>query len=98
VIAFQVDLDALARLDTLAFVSGDRFQGERFWSFVWHCRRSDTHHARSTNDGWYDVVVGPIAADWRQRATFANSEQLSFHTPTAIAILNASRKWRHLDA
>ena len=96
VIAWQVALDDLARLDTLAFVSGDKLQAERFWSFVCHCRVNDTHHARSTNDGWYDLVIGPIAAYWQQRAAIDDSEQLSFHTPTAIALLNASRSWRVL--
>jgi hypothetical protein len=96
VVAWQVPLDDLARLDTLAFVSGDKLQADRFWSFVWHCRQNDTHHARSTNDGWYDLVIGPIAAYWKQRAAIDDSEQLSFHTPTAVALLNASRSWRVL--
>jgi hypothetical protein len=33
VIAFDVSLDDLARLDTLAFVRGE-FEAERFWSLV----------------------------------------------------------------
>jgi hypothetical protein len=89
-----VSLDALARLDTLAFVIGDKFQAERFWSLVWRCRQDDAHHARPTNGGWYDLIVGPMAADWRQRASLDDSEQVSFHTLTAAALLNASRSWR----
>jgi hypothetical protein len=95
VIAFDVSLDDLARLDTLAFVRGE-FEADRFWSLVWHCRQRDTHHGRVSNDGWYDVVVGPVAADWMQRVSIPGYEQLSFHTARAVAVLNSSRSWREL--
>lgn len=93
VIAFDVSLDDLARLDILAFVRGE-FEAGRFWSLVWHCRRRGTHHGRVSNDGWYDVVVGPVAADWMQRAAMPGYEQLSFHTERAVSLLNGSRSWR----
>ena len=95
IVAFDVSLDDLARLDTLAFVRGE-FEADRFWSLVWRCRRSGTHHGRVSNDGWYGVVVGPVAADWMQRASMAGYEQLSFHTERAVALLNGSRSWREL--
>lgn len=95
VIAFEVSLDDFARLDTLAFVRGE-FEAERFWSLVWRCRRSDTHHGRVSNDGWYDVVVGPVAADWQQRIPMAGYEQFSFHTARAVSLLNRSRSWREV--
>jgi Protein of unknown function (DUF3990) len=95
VIAFEVSLDDLARLDTLAFVRGE-FEAERFWSLVWRCRRSDTHHGRASNDGWYDLVVGPVASDWTQRIPMLGYEQLSFHTARAVALLSGSRSWREL--
>jgi hypothetical protein len=95
VIAFEVALDGLARLDSLAFVRGE-FDAEPFWSLVWRCRQSDTHHDRLSSDGWYDLVVGPVAADWRQRAAIVNYDQLSFHTVAATNLLNASRSWQEI--
>jgi hypothetical protein len=93
IIAFAVALDDLARLDTLAFVRGE-FEADRFWSLVWRCRRDDSHHGRVSNDGWYDLVVGPVAADWAQRIPMLGYEQLSFHTEAAVALLNRSPSWR----
>ena len=93
VIAFDVSLDDLARLDTLAFVRGE-FEANRFWSLVWRCRQNNVHHGRVSNDGWYDVVVGPVAADWEQRIPMLGYEQMSFHTATAVALLNRSPSWR----
>jgi hypothetical protein len=42
------------------------------------------------NGGWYDVVIGPVAASWRTRLTIYDADQISFHTPGAAALLNAS--------
>ena len=88
VLVFTIGLDALAELDTLAFVRGD-YDADDFWSFVWHCRENDADHGRPVNGGWYDVVIGPVAAFWGQRALYAGGDQMSFHTPTAVALLNA---------
>jgi len=95
VIAFDVSLNDLAQVDTLSFVRGE-FEAERFWSLVWRCRSHDTHHGRSTHDGWYDLVVGPVAADWQQRIPMAGYEQLSFHTARAVSLLNGSPSWREV--
>jgi len=95
VIAFDVPLDDLARLDMLAFVRGE-FEADRFWSLVWSCRMYGTDHGRASNGGWYDVVIGPVAASWQQRAPMAGYEQLSFHTARAVSLLNRSRSWREL--
>jgi hypothetical protein len=37
------------------------------------------------------MVVGPVTLNWRQRLMVADSDQISFHTPRAAAILNASQ-------
>ena len=89
VLVFSVGRDDLASLDTLAFVRGE-YDAEEFWSFVWHCRQNDTDHGRPLNGGWYDVVIGPVAAFWGQRALYAGSDQMSFHTPKAVSLLTAS--------
>jgi hypothetical protein len=88
----DVDRDALAGLDSLAFVRGD-FDAEDFWSFVTHCRSGGTGHARSGPGSFYDMVVGPVALAWAQRGLFAGADQISFHTSTAEAVLN-SVEWR----
>jgi hypothetical protein len=88
-IRFDVQRDALARLDGLWFVRGS-FDAEDYWSLVQHCRTTGGPHGRQSNDGWYDVVVGPIAASWAQRLTMFDVDQISFHTPAAAAVLDAS--------
>jgi hypothetical protein len=93
ILAFTIDLDDLAKLDMLSFVRGD-YEDEAYWSFVWHCREHDTDHGRLVNGGWYDVVMGPVAAFWRQRALYAGGDQVSFHTSRAIALLNSSAQRR----
>lgn len=95
VVAFEIDLGALSNLESLAFVRSE-FEAELFWSFVWRCRQSDVDHGRPSNGGWYDVVVGSLAADWQQRAAFVNSDQLSFHTPAGARLLDAGRPRRIL--
>lgn len=95
VIAFEVDLGALARLESLTFVRSE-FEAELFWSFIWRCRQGGSDHGRPSNGGWYDVVAGPLVADWQQRAAFVNSDQLSLHTPAGARLLDASRPRRVL--
>ncbi|HEX8904226.1 MAG TPA: DUF3990 domain-containing protein [Longimicrobiaceae bacterium] len=86
----DLDREALAGLDSLAFVRGD-FDAEDYWSLVTHCRSGGMDHARSGSSGFYDMVTGPVALAWRQRALFAGADQISFHTPAAEAVLNAVR-------
>jgi uncharacterized protein DUF3990 len=88
VVYADIDRDALAGLDCLAFVRGD-FDADDFWSLVVHCRTGGMDHARgSAGKTKYDVVVGPVAAMWQQRTIIAGADQMSFHTPRAQAVLN----------
>jgi hypothetical protein len=88
--------DGLDQLRSLCFVLDD----EDFWSFVHHCRQSVpanpargkaavVHDHKRPPGGWYDVVIGPVAARWQQRRPLPGADQVSFHTPEAIAILDA---------
>ena len=87
----DIDREALAGLDCLSFVRGD-FHADDFWSFVVHCRHVGTDHARAGEGSRrYDVVIGPVTAFWKQRT----SDQVSFHTLEAEAVLNATA-WRML--
>lgn len=88
VVRIDVARESLAMLATLAFVRGD-FQASDYWSFVVHCRSGATDHGRLRPvHGMYDVVVGPVAAYWEQRAAMDDSDQFSFHTVAAEAALN----------
>ena len=87
-------LDSLNFLD---FIRGE-YDNEDYWSLVQHCRSSqpagpggtppeNVHNHKRPPGGWYDVVSGPVAAFWDQRVAMADADQYSFHTDTAIAIL-----------
>lgn len=89
VVRFDVDREALSALDSLWFVCGS-FTADDFWSLVYHCRSGHAHHGRLGNHGWYDLVVGPVVASWKQRLVFAESDQISFHTARAVRVLEAS--------
>jgi hypothetical protein len=90
VVQFEVEREATATLDCLWFVRGGLTVTD-FWSFVHHCRGGGAAHGRSTHDGWYDVVVGPLVASWKQRLVVADADQISIHTPRAARVLDASR-------
>ena len=95
VIRFEVDRDIFASLDCLWFVRGSR-DATDFWSFVTHCRTGGSQHGRRAPGGWYDVVIGPVAASWRRRLAQPRSDQVSFHTERAAHLLDASTSWRVL--
>jgi hypothetical protein len=89
VVRFDVPRDDLAMLETMGFVRG-AFNADDFWSLVCHCRTGMAAHGRLAPPGWYDGVIGPVAASWRRRIAFADMDQISFHSPRAAAVLNAS--------
>jgi hypothetical protein len=93
VIRFDVDCDDLDGLSCLWFVRGAR-DADDFWQFVWHCRGAGDGHGRAAGDGWYDVVAGPVTAAWRRRRIMPNSDQVSFHTETAVRLLRAGQPRR----
>jgi hypothetical protein len=76
-VEFKVNRNALARLETLAFV-----QPTPDWrDFITHCATGAPHRA----GGQYDVVYGPV---WGTRAgAYPDYEQVSFHTDAAVALL-----------
>jgi hypothetical protein len=93
VVAADLDRDSLASLSWLSFVRGDE-GADDFWSFVAHCRSSVPHHGRSARTArLYDAVMGPVVAILNQRVCIADTDQISFHTPAAQAVLN-SAQWR----
>jgi hypothetical protein len=97
VVRFDVERDGLARLDALWFVHGGR-EADDYWSLVHHCRTGGGTHGRTVKQGWYDVVIGPVAAFWLQRLAIHDADQISFHTRRAVRLLNGSDRqilsWR----
>lgn len=89
IIRFDVPRDHVAILECLWFVRGTRSAAD-FWSLVIHCRTGASAHGRIDNQGWYDVVIGPVAAAWRRRRIIRDTDQVSFHTARAAALLDGS--------
>ena len=92
VIQFQVSRNEIALLESLIFVRGDS-QAIDYWSFVQYCRTIRNDHNRVFK-AWYDLVAGPISGSWKKQTTIRNSDQFSFHTPDAAAVLDGSQKQR----
>lgn len=88
VFSLHLKRDELAKLESLWFVRGS-FDATDFWSVVFHCRQGGDHQRP---EGWYDVVIGPVAAFWRQRLVIYDADQVSFHTTAAADLLNNRSK------
>lgn len=93
VVTFEVDRDALTSFDALWFVRG-RYDADDYWSLVFHCRAGQPQHVRTRNQGWYDIVVGPVAASWRRRLAIPDYDQISFHTQRVCQVLDNSNPRR----
>ncbi len=93
VIRFDVDRDDFGRLESLPLVRAG-FDADDFWSLVSHCRSGGTDHGRVGPQRWYDVVVGVVVGSWRQRLAFHDTDQVSFHTDRAAALLARSNPRR----
>jgi hypothetical protein len=93
VIEITVLREALASLETLAFVRGHK-DADDFWSFVHYCRKGATDHGRPNYPHYFDIVYGPVASKWNQRLIIADADQISFHTTKAEIVLNKSIRKR----
>lgn len=93
IVTFTVDREKLSRLACLAFGNATN----SFWDLVRHHRLTGgANHARPTAPHMYDVVVGPVAKGVDpnpSKCSISNLyDQVSFHTPKAVTVLNASPK------
>jgi hypothetical protein len=92
-VSLVLSREHLARLQSLSFVDRDA-DAEDFWTFVEYCRGGATDHLRPgsmpAGAGYYDAVFGPVSDRWRERLAYWRADQISFHTPGAIAILNTT--------
>ena len=88
VVCIKLDRERLARLQTIGFVRGS-LDAIDDWSFVLHCRRGRAHMPPTGRK--YDVAYGPVAKAWKgptDSKLWEGYDQISFHTPEAIDILN----------
>ncbi len=103
---FVLPRQELAVLESLQFFVRGSYDDEDYWSFVQHCRQNPAPpgappylsvppnvHRPVPLAPWFDIVAGPVALSWQQRQLAADSDQISFHTAKAIAVLD-----RYLDA
>jgi hypothetical protein len=80
VLQFQLSRDWFAGLESLSFVRPTT----DFWDLIWDCRLGFAPHQRSTSQPSYDVVSGLVTL-WGQILTIQDCDQISFHTPIAVA-------------
>lgn len=104
ILRFRLRRDVLSKLESLQFVLGDYDnedfwslvhhcrQSVAADPAGGVTERIHNHkcnqHAGPTRDGWYDIVVGPVAAFWDQRVAMLGADQVGFHTPNAATVLN----------
>jgi len=87
VLRFQVGRDRLAELEDLVFTRDTT----EFYDLVQDCRSGVLPHGRTPANNprglvEYDLVYGPVSL-WRQKLVIKDCDQISFHTPQALAIL-----------
>jgi hypothetical protein len=80
VIPFEVKLDLLGALETLAFVQPI----PDWFDFVRHCRVNRNH--KLSLDSYYDVVYGPMFVP-TDNSAIPDREQISFHSQSVTALL-----------
>jgi len=88
VVRIRMNRERLGRLRTIGFVRGS-LDAIDYWSFVLHCRSGFAHMPPTGRK--YDVAYGPVAKAWKgptDSKLWEGYDQISFHTPEAIDILN----------
>jgi len=90
VIRLTLSRNALSKLENIVFVRSE-VSAVDYWSFVATCRSGSPHRPETAD--FYDVAYGPVAKAWwgaSNSMTWAEYDQISFHTRTAQDMLNDS--------
>ena len=82
VLSFPVSLYALSTLESLCFVRATA----DYYALVEDCRLGFPPHQKTVGNVAYDVVFGPVSLG-SQRLVIHDCDQISFHTPAAVAVL-----------
>ena len=72
----------------MAFVRDGTPPPSDYWDLVAHCRSGNAHDKNRVFGDFYDVVYGPVSLG-RQFLVIADSDQISFHTNAALAVLDS---------
>lgn len=90
ILRFTIARDRLAYLDALWFIRGTRTARD-FWSLIYSCRKRGGNHNRIINQGWYDLVAGPVVRPpLGSYSIMSGYDQISFHTQRAAQTLAVS--------
>jgi hypothetical protein len=87
-VTFTVSRIALAGLESIWFVRNGE-DADDLWRFITHCRTTGVDHAKP---GYYDIVIGPVATNFRRKVAIPDSDQVSFHTAKALEVLNQGKR------
>src|SRR5215469_1714721 len=88
VVEFTIDRTALSSLASLCFVWENSYPSD-YWDLVSWCRNPPQRWHHGNN--YYDVVYGPVSL-WPQTLVIKDCDQISFHTYSAVNLLNASAR------
>jgi len=88
VVRYALERNSAATLESIWFVR-HRPDDCDFWTLVRDCRSGALPHNRLGLQAAYDLVVGPVALLWDNPPlkVMSDSDQLSFHTDKALALL-----------
>lgn len=87
VVKFVVDRSMLAGQQIMGLVVEGKPVTLDFWEFVSYCRGGVTTHIPNSRSAYYDVVFGLVSL-WPQQLVIKDCDQVSFHTPGAVALLS----------
>jgi hypothetical protein len=90
ILRIRLNREKLGSLKNITFIRG-ALDATDFWSYVYSWRNGLAPHANAPNI--YDVAYGPVARSWAGPANsklYEGYDQISFHTPAAVMLLNDS--------
>ena len=92
---FEISRDNLAGLQSVWFVLGSAGAADLEFGFSL-CRWRPAW--AGAVPPCYDVVIGPVASQWRQQRAFMDKDQISFHSAKAVTFLDAGVReaWKRI--
>ena len=92
VVEFTIPREQLGGLLALSFIRPEDAHQD-FWDLILHCRAGNHHALPGSAQGLYDVVYGPVAANWRFRpyTCYQGYDQISFHTSAGWNLLTLTQ-------
>ena len=85
VVRWTVPYDDFLAWPKVAFADAGQ-TADDFWRFIQMNREMTTPH-RSRPHGFFDIVIGPVSANYQRLSPVRELDQVSFHTDAALALL-----------